>query len=56
MSSTAEKIESADDFLRGQQDCKDGALAPVFEPEDYYRGYRTQYELEQTMTARSERQ
>lgn len=55
MSNTAEKIESADDFLRGQADCRDGRPCPAGESRDYERGYSAQYQHEQNMTARCER-
>lgn len=41
------------DFLRGQRDCKEG-VTHCDQGEAYNRGYATQYESEQVVTARSE--
>lgn len=41
---------SADDFLKGQADCKDGKLADLKGNVDYNRGYAAQYQHEQNMT------
>jgi len=40
---------NASDFLRGQQDCKEGAPPRVNATEDYLRGYGNQYQHEQNM-------
>lgn len=42
-------MESTDDFLRGQRDCKEGVEARPDQSKDYYRGYSTQYQHEQNM-------
>lgn len=40
---------NTDDFLRGQQDCKDGKVH-TDQGEDYNRGYAAQYELEAALS------
>ena len=40
----------ADDFLRGQRDCKDGIPHKSGQSESYDRGYATEYEKEQVET------
>ena len=42
--------EFCDEFLRGQQACKDGRKCPVEASEAFQRGYGTEYELEQIKT------
>lgn len=40
------------EFIQGQQDCKDGC-EPQSQSEDYLRGYGFQYEIEQAQSAGS---
>lgn len=35
------------EFIEGQQDCREGKLHEEGKSEDYNRGYRCEYELEQ---------
>lgn len=49
----SKKIESADDFLRGQMDCKEGVILTALQSEDYYLGFSAQYQMEQILTERS---
>ena len=39
-----------DRFLQGQRDCKEGKPHEAGKPEDYNRGYGSQYEAEQLAT------
>ena len=48
--SQPEKVLSADDFLRGQRDCRDGVPHKPNQSRDYARGYGAQYEMEQVTT------
>lgn len=41
---------NADDYLRGQRDCKDGIPQRAGQSPSYNRGYAAQYEWEQVMT------
>ena len=43
----------ADDFLRGQRDCKNGMPHKSGQSESYDRGYGAQYEAEQIQTEMS---
>jgi len=45
-------MDKINDFLQGQRDCKEGK-PHVSGSEDYDRGYRVQYELEQMETERT---
>lgn len=40
----------ADEFLRGQRDCKDGVPHKPGQSDSYDRGYSTEYEREQIMS------
>tara|TARA_R110000850_G_scaffold57485_2_gene134421 strand:- start:736 stop:876 length:141 start_codon:yes stop_codon:yes gene_type:complete len=40
---------NTDEFLRGQQDCKDGKLH-TDKGKDYNRGYAAQYAMEQVLS------
>jgi len=40
----------ADEFLRGQRDCRDGIPHREGQSDSYNRGYATEYEREQVMT------
>ena len=44
-------IENTSDYLRGMRDARNGELAEVGASDDYVRGYGTQYEAEQQLTA-----
>ena len=51
-------VETGDfvgDFLRGQQDCKQGKPHQAGHSEAYDRGYTAEYELEQINDNRTER-
>ena len=41
---------SADDFLKGQADCKDGKLADLKGSVDYNRGFGAEYRHQANMT------
>lgn len=43
----------ADDFLRGQRDCKNGEPHKSGQSESYDRGYGAEYEKEQVLTEMS---
>lgn len=49
-------MDFSDWFLQGQKDCEAGKESKPDMPEAYYRGYGTQYELEQIKTEMSERE
>jgi len=51
MSNELKKIESTDDFLRGQKDCQEGIPAKQQQSEDYQRGYAAQYQHEANQDA-----
>lgn len=53
MGKAEQEIKNADDFLRGQSDCKDGIPHKPNMSDDYDRGYSAQYELEQLLMAKS---
>jgi len=40
---------NADEFLKGQKDCKNGVTHEVGRHPDYDRGYNAQYQHEQNM-------
>ena len=44
-------VISAEDFLRGQRDCRDGKPHKAGQSRDYDRGYSAQYAHEQNLTA-----
>lgn len=48
-------IENAEDFLRGQRDCKNGVGHKSNMSSDYDRGYSIQYDLEQVVSWVTER-
>ncbi len=45
----------ANDYLRGMKDCQDGLDHKCDQGADYDRGYSTQYQQEQNLTALLER-
>ena len=45
----------ANDYLRGMSDCQAGVEHKEGQGQDYDRGYSTQYQQEQNLTALSER-
>lgn len=45
-----------DDYLQGQNDCKDGVPHEMGKSKDYHDGYATQYEAEQLLTEMGIRQ
>ena len=45
----------ANDYLRGMKDCQDGLDHKGGQSQDYDRGYNTQYQKEQNLTALLER-
>ena len=47
MSDSTDKVESAEDFMRGQLDCKTGVPHQAGQSNDYDRGYSAQYTHEQ---------
>lgn len=44
------EVFNADDFLKGQKDCKEGIPHKAGKSEDYNRGYGAQYQHEQNVT------
>jgi len=47
----SEEIKDAGDFIRGQRDCKEGKPHKSGQGSDYDRGYSSQYEFEEVLSA-----